>query len=371
VTMSPDRAYQRCTRCIMDTTDPEISFDEAGICNHCHRSDWLQEKLRAEGPSAEVLARSVAQIKADGRGKPYDCLIGVSGGVDSSYVAWQVKQLGLRPLAVHFDSGWNSELAVRNIENIIRTLDIHLDTFVCDWEEMRDLQLAFFKASLANADVPQDHGFLAVLWRTAARTGIKWIISGHNLATESILPRAWGYNARDLRHLKGVHRAFGQRPLRKYPTLSAMYDYVWCRRVRGIRTFPILNYMPYVKTEAMSLIERELGWTYYGGKHYESIFTRFFQAHYLPTKFGFDKRLAHLSSVVVSGQLSRADALAELERDHYPAALLREDRTFVIKKLGIDEAEWERIMASPKRTYRDYPSNDWLFQLRRRFVDWR
>lgn len=358
--------YRMCVRCVMDTSDPEITFDQQGVCSHCARAAWLQERLAAEGPPDQILAQRVAQIRSTGAKQEYDCLIGVSGGVDSTYTAWLVKSLGLRPLAVHFDGGWNSEAAVSNIEHLLKRLEIDLQTYVVDWEEMRDLQVAFFKASVANADIPQDHAFLAVLWRTAAQRGIRWIISGHNFATESILPRAWGYNARDLRHLRAIHRRFGSRRLRSYPTLSAVYDVAYCRVMLGIRTFPILDYVPYVKRDAMAFIERELGWRHYGGKHHESIFTRFFQAYYLPRKFGFDKRRAHLSSLIVSGQATRAEALQELEQEAVEPDRLREDLAFVLKKLRLTEAEWEAIMRAPVRTHRDFPSNAWLFDLYRR-----
>lgn len=352
----------------MDTSDPDISFDRNGVCSHCARAAWVQARLAAEGPSEEVLARRVAQIRADGAKQEYDCLIGVSGGVDSTYTAWLVKSLGLRPLAVHFDGGWNSELAVSNIEQLLKRLDIDLQTYVVDWEEMRDLQVAFFRASVANADIPQDHAFLAVLWRTAAQRGIRWIISGHNFATESILPSAWGYNARDLRHLRAIHRRFGSGRLRSYPMLSAFYDVAYCRAIQGIRTFPILDYVRYIKRDAMAFIERELGWRNYGGKHHESIFTRFFQAYYLPRKFGFDKRRAHLSSLIVSGQATREEALRELEQEAYAPDKLREDLSFVLKKLRLTRAEWDAVMAAPVRTYRDFPSNAWLFDLYRKRV---
>lgn len=364
---------ETCIRCVMDTTDPEITFDANGVCSHCLNFERTGRDTleRSRGPEGKAdLERIVERLRNEGRGKDYDCIIGISGGVDSSYVAWKVKELGLRPLAVHFDSGWNSELAVNNIENIVKRLNLDLFTFVVDWEEMADLQLAFFKASLANCDIPTDHGFLAVLYHTAAQHGIRTFISGGNLSTESILPTSWGYNAADLRHLKAVHRKFGQRPLKQYPMLPFYQRYLWYPFVRGMREFRLLNYMPYDKDEAKQLIQKELGWRDYGGKHYESVFTRFFQAYYLPRKFGFDKRKAHYSSLIVAGQMTRDEALAELNKPTAPHDLMKQDKTFIAKKLGISEREFDEILALPPRTYEDYPSNEWLFDLKRRILSY-
>lgn len=356
-----------CTRCVMDISDPEITFDEKGVCNHCRQFDLtykpvLDRAASGEGPAR--LTEIVDSIKAEGAGKDYDCIIGISGGVDSTYVAWKVKELGLRPLAVHFDSGWNSELAVANIENLVKRLGFDLHTFVVDWEEMADLQLAFFKASLANCDIPTDHGFLAVLYHTAAKYNVRTFVSGGNLATESILPTAWGYNAGDRRHLRAVHRQFGTVPLKTYPTLSFFDRYFWFPAIKGFREVRILNYLDYNKDEAKELIKGELDWRDYGGKHYESIFTRFFQAYYLPQKFGFDKRKAHLSSLIVSGQMTREEALQELNKPTAPSDLLERDKEFVARKIGITPNEFDEILARPPRSYREFASNEWLFHLK-------
>jgi N-acetyl sugar amidotransferase len=351
----------------MDVSDPDITFDANGVCNHCHQFDLVYKPVldrakSSDGPAR--LATLVNSIKAQGTGKDYDCIIGISGGVDSSYVAWKVKELGLRPLAVHFDSGWNSELAVANIEQLIKRLGFDLHTFVVDWEEMADLQLAFFKASLANCDIPTDHGFLAVLYRAAAKYGVKTFISGGNLATESILPTAWGYNAGDRRHLRAIHHHFGKMPLKNYPTLSFFDRYFWFPAIKGFREVRILNYLDYKKDEAKEVIKDELDWHDYGGKHYESIFTRFFQAYYLPQKFGFDKRKAHLSSLIMSGQMTREKALQELNKPTASADLLERDKEFVARKMGITIQEFENILAQPPRSYREFASNEWLFNLK-------
>lgn len=356
-----------CVRCVMNTTDPDITFDDTGLCSHCQRYDRMvrdvveRAKTGERIPELEAIA---ATIREAGKAQDYDCIMGLSGGVDSSFVAYTAaKTLGLRPLAVHFDSGWNSELAVNNIENIVKKLKIDLYTHVVDWEEMRDLQLAFFKASVANCDIPTDHAFPAVLYRVAAAHGIKYILSGSNYATEFILPQSWGYQSGDLRHLKDIHRKFGTAPLKHYPTMNFFMQYGWYPYVRRLKTVKILNYLPYEKALAKKTIIEELDWRDYGGKHYESVFTRFFQGYYLPVKFGFDKRLAHLSSLINSGQMTREEAMHELSKPTYDPDIQKHDKIFVAKKLGVTEQELDHIFALPNRDYTDYASNDWLFEL--------
>lgn len=360
-----NRPYQICTRCVMDTSDPDISFDASGLCNHCQKYDRMVRDIVARADRGERQAELdaiVAQIKERGRGGDYDCIMGLSGGVDSSYVAYTAKRLGLRPLAVHFDSGWNSELAVNNIENIVKKLGIDLHTHVVDWEEMRDLQLAFFKASVANCDIPTDHAFPAILYREAARHGIKYILSGSNYATEFILPAAWGYQSGDARHLRDIHGKFGREKLRAYPSIGFFRQFVWYPYVRGIKTIKLLNYLPYNKAEAKRTIMRELEWRDYGGKHYESVFTRFFQGYYLPVKFGYDKRRAHLASLINAGQVTREEALAELDHPTYDPQMQADDKAFVAKKLGVSVAELDAIFQQPNKDYSDYASNAKLME---------
>lgn len=354
--------YQICNRCIMDTSDPLIEFDRSGICNHCRTYDIRIQKEVFRGEDASARLRAITErIKAEGKGKEYDCILGVSGGVDSTTLAYRVKKLGLRPLAVHFDNGWNSELAVDNINRTLKTLDIDLYTHVVDWEEFRDLQLSFLKASVANCEIPTDHAITALLFHMANRYGIKFIIGGGNVVTEGILPKAWGYYSQDLRHLEAIHSLFGKVPLKTLPRLG-IARFMYYVLIKKIRMIPMLNYLDYNKKEAMELIQRELGWRYYGGKHYESIYTRFFQGHILPRKFGYDKRRAHLSTLICSGQLSRESALDEMRADPYANNNLIEDRTFVIKKLGLTETEFDEIMKAPPKPYWAYPSNKLLFE---------
>jgi N-acetyl sugar amidotransferase len=353
--------YRVCSRCIMDTTDPDIWFDPAGVCSNCYRYEGIRAKrfiAAAERPAR--LAAVLDAVRSDGKGKDYDCVIGVSGGVDSTYVAYLTRRWNLRPLAVHFDNGWNSELAVSNIEKALKKLGIDLSTFVVDWPEFRDLQLSFLKASTPDGEVPTDHAIMALLYRTAAQHGLKHILLGVNIASESVMPIKWGYGYADYKYISGVHRKFGSVRLSSYPyfTLPGLARHLLLRRVRVV---PILDYVDYRKEEALRVLQDELGWVYYGGKHYESIYTRFYQAYVLPRKFNIDKRRAHYSSLVHSEQLTRAAALQLLEEPVYPADGLEQDREYVIKKLGLN-SRFDSIMQQPTRTFLDYPNHYQLLE---------
>ena len=360
-------AHVSCRRCIMTKmVDPLITFDESGLCNHCQRYDALIDSRVFTGQDGRRKLQSLTEkIKLAGKGRDYDCLIGVSGGVDSTYVAYLTKQLGLRPLAVHFDNGWNSQLAVKNIEGVLEKLSIDLITYVVDWEEFRDLQLAFLQASTPDGEIPTDHAINALLWRQALKHKIKYIISGMNFATEALSVPHWAYGHSDWRYIRDVHRRHGSTPLRTYPHFGLPFlGYV--NLLRGIRTISILNYVDYNKAEAMETIEKELGWVYYGGKHYESIYTRFFQGYILPRKFGIDKRYGHLSDLINSGQITRDDALAEIQRPAYPQELLQQDLEFVVKKFKITNERFEELMALPASTFRDYRNHyNWISRLKR------
>ena len=357
------RNYQICNRCIMDTSDLDITFDEKGICNYCLFYDQvLKNQLRNNEEGQKELKDFIEKVKEEGKNKEYDCIIGVSGGVDSSTTAYLVKKMGLRPLAVHLDNGWDTELAVSNIEKLLKKLDIDLYTWVLDWEEFKDLQLSFLKASVANCEIPTDHAINAVLCKIALEKKIPYIIKGGNIATESILPASWGYNARDLKHLIAVHKKFGKVPLKKFPTFSP-WKLAWHLLRKNLVYFPILNYVNYNKQEAKAFLEKEFGWRDYGGKHYESIYTRFFQGYYLPRKFGFDKRMAHLSSLILNGQMSREEALKEMEKHPYPdTKLALEDRDYIIKKFGLTEKEFQNIMNSPPKSYKAYPNDEFFIK---------
>jgi N-acetyl sugar amidotransferase len=357
-----------CVRCIMDTSDPEIRFDGQGVCNHCHAYDALATReVRTGAAGQEALLRIVDRIKAQGRDRPYDCVMGVSGGVDSTYLAYIASQLGLRPLAVHMDNGWDSELAVSNIEKVLKTLNIDLYTEVLDWEEFRDLQLAFLKASVSDAEIPTDHAIGAAKYRVASERGIRYILSGENVVTEGVLPGSWTYGVWDWKYIRAVHQRFGTVPLRTFPHYS-LADLFYYRAARQITSVRPLNYLPYVKCEVMRLLQHELGWKYYGGKHYESIYTRFFQGYILPRKFGIDKRRAHLSTLICSGQITRDAALAELRHETYSPELQCQDYEYVTKKLGLRAEEFAAIMAAPIRTHRDFPNSEAMFQRMRSAV---
>jgi N-acetyl sugar amidotransferase len=352
--------YQICTRCVMDTTDPDIVFDEKGICNHCHSYDRVIETSVVTGERGIQRLNNIAgEIRRKGKGRKYDCVLGVSGGVDSSFTALKAKELGLRPLVIHLDNGWDSELAVKNVENICNKLGMDLFTWVLDWEEFRDLQLAFLKASTPDSEIPTDHAILGAVCRTAKRYGIKYIIRGCNARTESHLPKAWSQGHWDWRYIRNIHKRFGTVKLRRFPGVSfARLLYYG----RTMRTIDVLNCVDYRKTDAIPILEDRIGWKYYGGKHYESIYTRFYQGYILPVKFGFDKRKTHLSSLVCSGEITREQALDELKKDTYPVELQEDDKVYVIKKLGLTESEFENIMRLPKKTYHDYPNHEHIYE---------
>ncbi len=348
--------YRICTRCIMDTTDPDIYFDSDGVCSHCHaykkRIDAPAYRRKREPGALDDLLRT---IKTQGKNKRYDCIIGVSGGVDSTYTAYAVKEMGLRPLAVHLDNGWDSELAVSNIEKTLKKLDIDLYTHVLDWDEFKDLQLAFLKASTPDSEIPTDHAILAVLYQVAAKEGIEFILSGHNTATEGGGVAAWSQGHGDWLYIKSIQAKHGTKPLKSFAHYGIL-GFIYYTILRHIRWIPILDYLEYDKAMVMDVLQKELDWRYYGGKHYESIYTRFYQGYILPHKFGYDKKRLHLSSLIWSGQISRQDALEEMTQQGYPIELQEQDKEYTIKKLGITRNEFEEIMHTPPRSFWDYPS---------------
>lgn len=342
----------------MDTSDKEISFDVNGLCNHCN--DFFQNQnghTYQNKESDDALRKILDAIRKSGRNHQYDCLVGVSGGVDSSYVAYLSKLYGLKPLFVHFDNGWNTELSVKNVENIIKHLKADYQTYIVDWNEFRDVQMAFLKASVIDVEAPTDHAFLAALYNIAVKHRIKYIITGSNYATECIMPRSWSYNAKDLRQLLSICKRFGEGKHKTFPTLGLLKE-LYYTYVKGIRLVRILQYVPYRKSDAIKTLHEEIGWQYYGGKHYESFFTRFTQAYMLPEKFKVDKRRAHLSTLICNGELTRDEALRMLEEDLYPAEMLRNDIDFVCRKFGITPEYFNELMKMPPKSYRDYPNNE-------------
>lgn len=344
---------QVCARCVMDTTDPAITFDAGGVCNHCHvydRQVATQVKPGADG--VRQLEAAAALIKRDGHGKQYDCAIGISGGVDSTYVAHQVKRLGLRPIAVHLDNGWDSEIAATNIGAALRTLAIDLETLVIDWEEFKDIQLAFLRSGVPDCEIPSDHAIVASVHQVARQHGIRHTIWGYNTRTETHLPREWSQGHLDWRYIRSIHRRYGSGRTRTFPHLDFWGS---LGRFRAT-TINLLDYIDYVKADAIEVLQRDLGWRSYGGKHHENIYTRWYQGWFLPTRFGYDKRKTHLSSLICSGQITRDRALEELTQPPYDVELQRNDTEYVIKKLGLTEESFRAIIDGPKRTYRDFPS---------------
>lgn len=353
MTREGERGYQRCVSCIMDTTDPGISFDADGRCSHCRR---VLEAGYGYDPKRhpERLDRLIQRIKVDGRNQDYDVVAGLSGGVDSSYLILKAKEWGLRVLVVHVDTGWNSELAVSNIENLVRHCGFDLLTHVVDWQEMQDLQYAFFKSGVPNQDIPQDHAIFAAFIRSVADQRVRWNFSGSNTACEAILPPAWGYCNRDWRHIRDIHRRFGRRQLRAFPHISHLEHGLRYELFHGLKTARPLNLIDYKKNAAIAELESKAGWRYYGGKHYESRFTKFFQAWYLPTKWGYDKRLAHLSSLIVSGQLTRDEALQESRSGGLQADAVESEKDYMARKLGILRSEFDELMLVPNTPHEAY-----------------
>lgn len=358
-----ERSYRVCTICVMDTSDPEITFDGAGRCNHCRDVEKLLGTVwfpNDEG--ARRLKALVATLQHEGRSSEYDCILGLSGGIDSSYVALKAHEWGLRPLVVHIDGGWNSELAVQNIERIVKHCGYELHTHVVNWEDMRELQLSYLRAGVANQDVPQDHAFFAGLYHFATENKVRYVLNGGNVATEGIFPTAWHGAAMDAKNLKAIHKAYGTQPLRDYPLISFSQYYFWYPIVKRMTPIRPLNLMPYSKDDAVAELE-QIGWRAYPRKHGESLFTKFFQNHYLPTRFGFDKRRPHLSSLIASGNLTRERALELLEEPLYEPDELRRDRQYLCRKLRISEADLELFMNSPIHHYADF--DNWEGQYRR------
>lgn len=348
------RPYQQCTISIMDTiADPEITFDNNGICNYYYEYKAKENKLVFEKEAGKnKITEIVNTIKQAGKDSKYDCITGVSGGVDSTYLALQAKKLGLRPLIVHFDNGWNSEIAVTNIHKILSKLNFELYTLVVDWNEFKDLQLAYIKASVVDIEAITDHAIITTLYKLALKYNIKYILSGANVVTEAILPPAWIFNKIDHVNIKSIHKKYGTIPLSTFPLFSfPLKKKVQLKKIESIN---LLNYMPYNKEKVKTIIKAELDWQDYGGKHFESVFTRFYQGYILPHKFQIDKRKAHLSNLIFSRQITKDQAINELKKPIYNRELINEDMTFVLKKFALTATEFEMLMNSPIKKHSDF-----------------
>jgi N-acetyl sugar amidotransferase len=332
---------------VLDHTDPQITYDQDGVCNYCHGYQPVKEQLRANIANSESYFRELKTKLSSERRDKYDAIVGLSGGVDSSYVALLAKRLGLNPLLVHFDNGWNSEIAVANIKRISNTCGFDLETYVIDWEEFRDLQRAFIKASVVDIEMLTDHAIFAALIKLSRQFKIKNILSGTNWATEWGLPQTWVWNKLDFANISAIHQKFGEKKLRTFPHISNARFIVLRKLGFGVSPVEMLNHIAYRKCDAMVELQREFGWEYYGGKHYESVFTKFYQSYILPTKFNIDKRKAHLSSLIRNDESTREQALEALKEPLYLPEDLEQDMTFVLKKLGFSRPEFDELMGLP------------------------
>ncbi len=364
--------YQVCTTCVMDTTDPAITFDDHGVCNHCRDALPKIEKIRLSPQESQVRLEALAQqIKADSKGCSYDAVVGMSGGVDSSYVAWLAHKLDLRVLAVHFDNGWNAEIAVANIESVVNTCGFDLETYVIDWPEFRDLQRAFIKAGVVDIEMLSDHAIMAAMFDLAKRHNVKYVLSGTNIATEHGMPRSWVWNKQDLTNIIDIQKRFGDKRLKSFPTMGLLKSIVKRYLGLGFKFVEILDLVNFRKNDAMAELKQETGWQYYGGKHYESTFTKFYQTYILPQKFNIDKRKVHLSALIRNHEIDREEALSELSEPLYELDELRRDKAYVLKKLGFTEDEFDAIMKQSPVRHDFYKSDiklrDFLKNLSRKF----
>lgn len=353
-----------CTKCVMDTSDSKIKFDSNGVCDHCNtfindiRPNWHTDER-----GLTAISKIAEDIKKEGQGKEFDCIIGMSGGIDSSFLVYLAKEkLGLRPLVFHVDAGWNSQTAVHNIENIVDKLELDLYTEVINWEEMKDLQLAFFKSGVSHIDTPQDHSFFATMYKFASKHGIKHILTGGNYSTECIRnPKEWMYFQSDSRQIKDIHSQFGTRPLDSYPLVNILWYKLYLPYAKGIKVYRPLDFMPYDKEEATQFLVDNFGYQRYAQKHFESRFTRFYEAYWLPKKFGFDTRKVQYSSLILTGQMSREEALLKLQKPAYDPDVVSEDLEYISNKLGITESELDGYLKAPNKTYKDYKNQQSIY----------
>lgn len=341
----------------MDTNDDaNIVFDHAGHCNYCN--DYFVQKNKTKKTAEELkleLDQIIQKIKKEKGSNTYDCIVGVSGGVDSMYVVHLLVQFGLNPLVVHYDNGWDSELAVKNIEVMLNKLNVDLNTYVNDWEEFKDIQLSFFKASVIDIELITDQAIIAILYKLSQKHKIKYVFTGHNVSTESILPKHWYHWKLDGLNIRSIHSRFGTKKIKTYPIVS-YFDQYYLNKTKKIRQYSLLNYVNYNKAEAKELLKKEYGWIDYSGKHNESIFTRFYQNYILPLKFKVDKRKAHLSSLICSDQITREEALAEMKNKPWETQQTAEDKLYVIKKLGLTEEWFDKWIKEAPVSHFAYPS---------------
>ncbi len=350
----------------MDTTDSKISFDEKGVCDHCNT--FYKDILPNWHPDENgkiALEKIIEKIKQEGKNHDFDCILGISGGIDSSYLLYEVvEKFGLRPLVFHVDAGWNSQIAVNNIEKLIDALDLDLFTDVIDWEEIKDLQLAFFKSGVPHIDVPQDHAFFASMYKYASKYKVKTILTGGNYSTECVRnPLEWMYFQSDSIQLKDIHKKFGTKPLKNYPVTNILWHKIYLPYLRGIKVIRPLDYVQYDKEAAMQLLVDKFGYQKYPQKHFESRFTRFYESYWLPEKFGYDTRKVQYSSLILTGQMTREEVLEKLKQPAYDPETIKQDFEYVATKLGISIEELQSYMDAPNKTYKDYKSQESIYNL--------
>jgi len=357
---------QICTNCVMDTTDSKITFDEHGVCDNC---DTFYKKIlpkwHTDDRERKVLNKIIEKIKKEGKGKDFNCILGISGGIDSSYLTYVVKEeFGLRPLVFHVDAGWNSQIAVNNIERLIDGLSLDLYTEVINWEEIKDLQLAFFKSGVPHIDVPQDHAYFATMYQFASKHNVKYIMTGGNYSTECVRnPIEWMYYQSDAIQLKDIHKNFGLKPLTNYPVTNILWHKVYLPYIRGVKLIRPLDYIPYNKEDAMQLLMDKFGYQKYPQKHFESRFTRFYESYWLPERFGYDTRKVQYSSLILTGQMTREEAIQKLTIPAYDKETIKQDFEFVATKLDISKEELQNYMDAPQKTYKDYKSQKNIYMM--------
>ena len=355
-----------CSNCVMDTSDSKIKFDEFGVCDHCNTFfNEILPNWHTDEKGHQMLTKIIDKIKKAGAGKDFDCLMGMSGGIDSSYLLYVMKeQYGLRPLVFHVDAGWNSQIAVNNIERLVDGLGLDLYTEVINWEEIKDLQLAFFKSGVPHIDVPQDHAFFATMYKFASKHGIKYILTGGNYSTECVRnPLEWMYYQSDSIQLRDIHKKFGTIKLVNYPVTNILWHKIFLPYFKKIKLIRPLDYVPYNKDKAMSTLIDKFGFQEYPQKHFESRFTRFYESYWLPEKFGFDTRKVQFSSLILTGQMSRDEALKKLEKPAHDKDKIKQDFEFVANKLGISIEELQLYMDAPNKTYKDYKSQENIYNI--------
>ncbi|NQT27630.1 N-acetyl sugar amidotransferase [candidate division KSB1 bacterium] len=358
--------HQICTNCVMDTTDTQISFDENGECDHCN--DFYKNVLpnwHTDKRGRKELESIVAKIKESGKKNDFDCLLGLSGGADSSYMLHlAVKEFGLRPLVFHVDGGWNSELSVHNINVLLDKLGLDLYTEVINWEEMKNFQLAYFKSGLSNIDIPQDHAFVATMYNFADKYNIKYILNGGNISTECIRnPMEWVYYGTDMAQIRDILNQFGTIDMKTYPFSSIFRHKIYLRYIRWVKVVKMLNYIPYVKAKAMELLKKEYGWKIYPQKHFESRFTQFYEGYWLPERFVYDTRRVQYSSLILTKQMTRIEALEKLKGPSYNLNTIQDEFNYIATKLDITREELQSYFDMPKKSYLDYKNQKSVFKL--------